>query len=163
APRRHWVRRHSPAPPPHPPRRSPPGPAPPPPPPPAPRAPPAIPVHLARVLGSLDHRNIHLVTTAITRLPRHSPSVAGTPRLHGDRSPGRDRDGYRDGPAHGQGRNAKWAPVPWMTMTSPGAGRGKGRTGRLGGSGGGRRWRDLAFGATDHRRAGRPGPELIER
>jgi hypothetical protein len=28
---------------------------------------PAIPVHLARVLGSLDHRNIHLVTAAITR------------------------------------------------------------------------------------------------
>lgn len=28
---------------------------------------PAIPVHLARVLGSLDHRNIQLVTTAITR------------------------------------------------------------------------------------------------
>jgi hypothetical protein len=27
----------------------------------------AIPVHLARVLGSLDHRNIQLVTTAITR------------------------------------------------------------------------------------------------
>jgi hypothetical protein len=28
---------------------------------------PAIPVHLARVLGSLDHRNIQLVTAAITR------------------------------------------------------------------------------------------------
>jgi hypothetical protein len=28
---------------------------------------PAIPVHLARVLGSLDHHNIQLVTTAITR------------------------------------------------------------------------------------------------
>jgi hypothetical protein len=28
---------------------------------------PAIPVHLARVLGSLDHRNIHLVTAAINR------------------------------------------------------------------------------------------------
>jgi hypothetical protein len=28
---------------------------------------PAIPVHLARVLGSLDHRNIKLVTAAITR------------------------------------------------------------------------------------------------
>ncbi len=28
---------------------------------------PAIPVHLARVLGSLDHTNIALVTTAITR------------------------------------------------------------------------------------------------
>jgi hypothetical protein len=27
----------------------------------------AIPVHLARVLGSLDHRNIQLVTAAITR------------------------------------------------------------------------------------------------
>jgi len=28
---------------------------------------PAIPVHLARVLGSLDHHNIQFVTTAITR------------------------------------------------------------------------------------------------
>ena len=28
---------------------------------------PAIPVHLARVLGSLDHSNIQLVTAAITR------------------------------------------------------------------------------------------------
>ena len=28
---------------------------------------PAIPVHLARALGSLDHTNIALVTTAITR------------------------------------------------------------------------------------------------
>jgi hypothetical protein len=28
---------------------------------------PAIPVHLARVLGTLDHTNIALVTTAITR------------------------------------------------------------------------------------------------
>ena len=28
---------------------------------------PAIPVHLARVLGSPDHHNINLVTTAITR------------------------------------------------------------------------------------------------
>jgi len=28
---------------------------------------PALPVHLARVLGSLDHRNIQLVTAAITR------------------------------------------------------------------------------------------------
>ena len=28
---------------------------------------PAIPVHLARVLGSLDHRNMQLVTAAITR------------------------------------------------------------------------------------------------
>jgi hypothetical protein len=28
---------------------------------------PAIPVHVARVLGSLDHHNIQLVTTAITR------------------------------------------------------------------------------------------------
>ena len=28
---------------------------------------PAVPVHLARVLGSLDHHNIQLVTAAITR------------------------------------------------------------------------------------------------
>ena len=75
--------------------------------------------------------------------------MADTPRLHSDRSPDRDGDGYRDGPTQGLERDLGAGALDDDDPAGSGV---EGKVGRVAGWNVVHRWRELAFCATDHRR-----------